>query len=161
MRSDGNNITPREAKYVVFEHTADIGLEIRGVALDDFFRNAAEGMFYIIFGKEVMSLTNPRMECKTAKFNLTAQTGEDLLISWLNELLFRYATEKIVPLNFECIIHEATEKGGDWQVTAKIYYRQFIPKKDVVAMDIKAATYHDLKIRKIGDNYTARIIFDV
>ena len=39
----------------VFDHTADVGLRIRGDDLDDLFRTAAEGLFdYVVANREAV-----------------------------------------------------------------------------------------------------------
>jgi SHS2 domain-containing protein len=39
--------------------------------------------------------------------------------------------------------------------------KHFVPSKENIKMEIKAATYHNLKIEKIPKGFKTEIIFDV
>ncbi len=114
-------------------------------------------MFSIIFGKELEP--DLRIETKQVKINLTASTCEDLLIVWLNELLYRFSTEKTVPIDFKC--NSYMDNKSIWFLTIKMSIRKWIEKKDKIVTDIKAATYHDLKIFKLSGQHTTKIVFDI
>ena len=71
-----------------FDHTADLGLRIRATDLDDLFQTAAEGLFDVIVANRdaVRALDHEQVA-------LAADSTEDLLIEWLNELIFRFEIE--------------------------------------------------------------------
>ena len=70
-----------------FDHTADVGLRVTGADLDDLFRTAAEGVFdYIVVNRDQV---RPEVSEEIA---LSAEATADLLIAWLNELIFRSET---------------------------------------------------------------------
>ncbi|MCL4513680.1 MAG: archease, partial [Candidatus Eremiobacteraeota bacterium] len=71
-----------QSKYKIIDHTADIGLEAYGSNLEEAFIHAAEGMFSII------SPAAQIKQEKSASFQIHAETVEDLLIAWLNKLLY-------------------------------------------------------------------------
>src|SRR5919107_4726157 len=71
-----------------FDHTADVGLRIRGDDLDDLFRTAAEGVIdYIVVNRDAV-----RVEALES-ISLDAESTLDLLVAWLNELIFRAETQ--------------------------------------------------------------------
>jgi len=71
-----------------FDHTADVGLRIRGDDLDDLFRTAAEGVIdYIVVNRDAV-----RVEALES-ISLDAESTLDLLVAWLNELIFRTETQ--------------------------------------------------------------------
>src|SRR5690242_9494482 len=86
-RSETPRGEPRVGTIETFDHTADVGLRIRAAGLDDLFRTAAEGLFdYIV--------TN-RSEVRAGEVETVAVAAEapaDLLVAWLNELIFRSET---------------------------------------------------------------------
>ena len=139
--------------YELIDHTADIGLKVNGTTLFDLFENAALGMFHIIGGK-VKSQDSAVLE-KSIEVKKTVDAFEELLVSWLSELLYIFNKEKIYFTNFEIaslnnngIIGEA--KGF------KIDSRQAS-----LYTEIKAVTFHGLKIEEDVEGFHCNIIFDV
>jgi len=80
----------------VFDHTADLGLRIEADDLSDLFRTAAEGLFDVITADR--STIRPRDE---EPVELSADSTEQLLVDWLNELIFRVETRYAVYARFD------------------------------------------------------------
>jgi len=136
-------------RYEQFPHTADIGVRVFGHDLKELFANAAFAMFDVIADLEGMKAS------VTQEFSLKAETPEELLVAWLDELLYNFYTRQIIYSEFE--IEELTEKN----IRAKASGRPVGANRNRLKTEIKAATYSDLKIKKTEDGYTVEIIFDV
>ena len=66
-----------------FDHTADVGLRVRGDDLDDLFRTAAEGVFdYVVANR--LEVGTDQIE----KISLRDDSTLDLLATWISELIF-------------------------------------------------------------------------
>jgi len=131
--------------YEEVEHTADAAIRAFGRDLPELFANAAYGMFDLLADMEKLHPTVER------EVFLEASDLETLLVDWLGELLYlreacgeAYKEFEIVTLSPREL--RAVAKGG----------KGFVPR-----MDIKAVTYHDLKIEKTEEGYVATIVFDV
>jgi len=137
--------------YELIEHTADIGIKVYAKDLKQLFVNAASGMFDII--AERKSGIGSRLNKSAIKINKEAPNLEELLVVWLSELLFLYNTKEIIFNNFN--IKKLTDQDIDAAVSGKAIanYR--------INTEIKAVTYHDLKIEKTKKGFQARVIFDV
>lgn len=135
--------------YEIIEHTADIGIRVKGETLEDLFKNAALAMFDIIC--EVPAQKNPKstdIEIKQQADNL----GE-LFINWLNELLSLSAAKGLIFTDFK--FQEITEKNIQALASAQDI------KHYKINTEIKAATYHRLNITKKLGVWQAEVIFDV
>ena len=138
-----------EKRYEQFSHTADIGVRVFGKTLKELFENAAFAMFDILADLE-------GLKGEIAQdFELTAPNYEELLISWLDELLYNFYAKNIIFYKFE-----VTELSED-VVRAKAFGRSVSENKNRLKTEIKAATYYNLKIIKKDDYYEVDIIFDV
>jgi SHS2 domain-containing protein len=71
-------------KFVLIEHSADIGLKAYGKTLAEAFANAAYGMFAVI-----AELDGVR-EAETRRVELNEDDTESLLFEWLNSLLYLF-----------------------------------------------------------------------
>ena len=136
-------------RYEQFSHTADIGVRVFGKTLKELFENAAFAMFDILADLEGL-----KGEI-TQDFELTAPNHEELLISWLEELLYNFYTKSIIFYKFE-----VKELSGDF-LRAKAFGRLVSKNRNRLKTEIKAATYYNLKIIKKDDYYEVAIIFDV
>jgi len=137
--------------YELIEHTADIGIRVKGKDLEELFHNAALAMFDII--AEKVKSTSQKSKVKNLEINQKAEDSEELFINWLNELLSLSATKESIFSDFK--IHKIDKKN--LQATAI--------GEDVrnyrVNTEIKAATYHQLKLEESADGWQAEVIFDV
>ena len=79
-------------KYKFIDHTADVGIMTYGKNLPELFANTAYGMFSII--TDIKKSTEHRAQSIDIK--VRANNLEELLIAWLNELLYQYNTKKIL-----------------------------------------------------------------
>lgn len=76
------------------DHTADAGIEAEGETLDEVFLGAAEAFLYLCNG---LLMDKPTLrEGEKETLTLSAEDGEELAVSWLNELLFRMETKSEV-----------------------------------------------------------------
>jgi len=131
------------------DHTADISIKAYGKSLKELFQNTAFGMFSILADLEGIKVST-ELEIK-----VEAPDTEELLIEWLDELLYNFYTKHII--FFEFGISELT----DTNLTAKVKGRFIGENKNRLKTEIKAATRHDLHITKNNDIYEVRIVFDV
>ena len=136
-------------RYEQFPHTADVGVRAFGKDMRELFENAAFAMFDIAADLE-------GLKCDIEeKVSLEADNYEELLIAWLDELLYRFYTKHIILSRFE--ITELTGRS----LKARAFGRAVGANRNRLKTEIKAATYSDLHITKTGEGYSVEIIFDV
>ena len=136
--------------YKLIDHTADIGIIVSAKDLKSLFVKSAEAMFDVIALKK---RTSRRLRKKEIKITLKAKNTEELLVYWLSELLSLSDCEDVFFTEFDMA------KLKDTALEAKasgLSRSHFIGKREV-----KAVTYHELKIKKKGSRYQAEVIFDV
>src|SRR6478609_3367081 len=81
--------------YEVFEHTADLGLRIQAVDLNELFVEAARGFMNLIVAD--LTTVEPR---ETQGFAIAGDV-EYLLFDWLTELLFVFESRRLLFSQFE------------------------------------------------------------
>ena len=80
---------------------------------------------------------------------------EELFLSWLSELLYQYNSKGIIFKEF--LIDELNEHS----ILAQARGERVDLKRHRLKTEIKAVTYHELKVQKIKDTWQAEVIFDV
>jgi SHS2 domain-containing protein len=136
-------------RYEQFPHTADVGVRVFGKDLKELFENAAFAMFDIIADLEGMSGDT------VEEFDLRASDDEELLVAWLDELLYNFYTKQLIFFKFR-----VDELGGG-KLRATAFGRPVGANRNRLKTEVKAATYHDLEIRKSAGGYSVEIILDV
>jgi SHS2 domain-containing protein len=139
-------------EFEIIDHTADIGIVAYGKTKKEVFINAAKGMFEIIAGEN-----RDLKENFYAKIKLEAKSLEDLLIAWLNELLY-ISEVKLVILN-KFIIKELS----NGQIKAEVGGTKINHLSIRIKREVKAVTYHRLEIKKDEESglWSAQVIFDI
>lgn len=136
-------------RYEQFEHTADIGVRVWGRDLTELFENAAFALFDTIADLEGLRTTVMK------KLTVTAAGREELVVAWLDELLYHFYTSQIIFSSF------AVEKLTDTTLEATVKGRPVGENRNRLKTEIKAVTYHDLAITKTDDGYRVDIVLDV
>ncbi len=140
----------RARGWSVLDHPAEIGLRVWGATLRQLFTHAAQGMFAILTGGAAVRGVTRRFTV-----HVEATTTEELLVAWLRELLFRVECHRLIARRWRFTRCDAR------RVRAEVTAVRWDPQRQPLGVEIKAATYHQLRIVRRGGRYHTRIIFDV
>lgn len=136
-------------RYEQFPHTADIGVRVFGRSLKELFENAAFAMFDLLADLEGLKGDIVK------DFELKSSNKEELLVDWLDELLFNFYTNEIIFYRFD--VREISET----RLKAEAFGRSVAANRNRLKTEIKAATYSELKIVNTNSGFQVEIIFDV
>jgi SHS2 domain-containing protein len=131
------------------DHTADVGVIAYGTNVKELFSNAALALFSLITD------TGSVEEKLQRDLEISSENRENLLVEWLNELIYLFDAEHILFNRFEI-----ENLSHSW-LKAICYGENYNPLKHKIKMGIKAATYHMLKVDRDNSGYKAQIIFDI
>lgn len=134
-----------------FDHTADVGLRVRGDDLDDLFRTAAEGVFdYIVVNRADVQAR------ESESVTLNADSLEDLLAAWLGELIFRCETRHRLYTRFDVRVDEQANR-----LEAEVAGERIDRDRHVLDHEVKAVTHHGLSLKREGQGWVAEVILDI
>lgn len=139
------------SNYTLFDHTADIGVEVTGRTRKALFVNAAGALFDVM----IESKTGEVAKKQQKKIAVDGTDVADLLINFLRELLYLFNGEKFITGGCEII------KFTNQELQARLTGESFDSKKHLIKTEIKAVTYSGLTVEKEKAGWRARIIFDV
>lgn len=135
--------------YETFEHTADLGFRATAPDLDGLFAEMARCLFASVV--ENPEAVRPEVE---QTVEVAGTDPEYLLFDWLRELLYRFDAGHWLLVHFDVRI-SATG------LRATVRGEQFDPARHVLSHEVKAITYHDLKVGKTADGWLAEVIVDI
>ena len=139
-------------RYEYLEHTGDIGIRAYGGTLEELFINAAQGLLETIADLGTVGTTTE------TEIEVSAESLEDLMVAWLDELNFRHEVEEIFFRRVE--IREISEAPS--RLVAIAYGEPVDFTKHVVYTEVKSITYHQLIVEQTPDDqWMAQVIFDL
>ncbi|MBI5873674.1 MAG: archease [Candidatus Omnitrophica bacterium] len=139
-------------RYEFFGHTADIAVKAYGGSLKELFTSSALAMFSILVSKKQ---NRPETILKEVIIKKTEEALEDLVKAWLDELLFYFSSQCL-------ILHRIKSLDiCEGALEAKVLFETFDKDYFQTGQEIKAVTYHELKVERIRNKWQAHIIFDV
>ena len=138
--------------YTFIDHTADVAADLTGRTLEELLVAAAQAL--------TDTLTDlDRVHPVITQFvTVEAATVEDLLVDWLNELLYRFEVQNML---FSGATLDVEERGGRWHLSATVAGEMLDPSRHPSRVLVKSATYHGLSVTREGDEWRARIVLDI
>ena len=135
--------------YETFEHTADIGLRIRAATLPELFAEAACGLASLIV--DDLAAIRP---LETRVVELAGSEPDLLLFDWLNELLYACDRDRFVGSSFEVRLDEQGLMG-------RAAGERLDAARHRLVHEVKAITYHGLRVELAEGGWMAEVIVDI
>jgi SHS2 domain-containing protein len=135
--------------YRVFDHTADLGVEVTGATREELYEGAAFALF------DLLTDLSAVREAQERTLAVGGEGPDDLLVNFLRELLYLWNGEGF--LIRRCTIREVAPR----RLTALLLGEPYDPARHRIRMEIKAVTYHQASVRRTEAGWVARVVFDV
>lgn len=140
-------------KIEIINHTADIGIKVKGNSLKEVFENLALGMF------EIITDTKKIKEKEREIIKIKSSDIESLAHDWLSELLYIFNTKHKIFKKFK--INDISKVNNSFKLEGEAIGEMFNPEVHTIKREIKAVTYHNLKVKRGRSYFSAEVIFDI
>ena len=137
-------------EFEFLEHTADLKFRSYGRTLNEAFANAGKAVF-----SAIADLSNVD-SAVSEDITLEAENLEMLLHDFLSELIYFFSVEGLLLKKFDVKIVEV----DTYQLHATVYGDELNHKKHALHKEVKAATYHDMKIEKQNNGWVIEVVCD-
>ena len=135
--------------FDIIDHAADVGITAYGGDIKQLFSNAALALFSLITDvQDIKEKLRYRVE-------INSENRDDLLVEWLNDLIYLFDAEHLLFNHFEI------KSLDDNQLKATCYGEKIDLARHRIKIGVKAATYHMLEITEDSKGYRAQVIFDI
>jgi SHS2 domain-containing protein len=135
--------------HELFEHTADLGLRATAPDLNALFAEMAACLVSAMVEDPASVKSTDEVQIEIAGTN-----RDYLLFDWLKELLLRFETDHMLFASFEVSVIDAG-------LTATARGEAYDPTRHVLSHEVKAITYHELKVEQTADGWLAEVIVDI
>lgn len=89
------------------------------------------------------------------ELTIEAAGPQELLVDWLNELVFLFETQGFLTAACE------VEITADRCLEARLHGETYNPSRHAIEAVIKAATHHGLSVQPIQDGWQAEVVIDL
>lgn len=138
------------SKHTYLSHTADIAFDVEADSIEELFIEAFSGWL-----NSVVESTDLKAE-SVVEINLSADSLEQLLVDFLNEVNFLLTVKKILCIDIENLIIDKEK------LTLKaIMKTQKLNENIILKEEIKSVTYHQMVIKNQHGKYFVRVVFDI
>jgi len=139
----------KSTDYLLLDHTADMGFEIKGSDQVNLFEKAGKALLHMMFG--VISAKGTDL----IKISLSGDDLSDLMVRWLTEILYLYEGEHLVTTDI------IIDSFSSTTINATLSALPFDPLRHEILREIKAVTYHQIEVAEKDGIWKARVIFDL
>jgi SHS2 domain-containing protein len=145
-----SGMTSRNSRgWRVIDHTADIGLAVDARSLERLFERAAEALFAQITDR------TPVPADRSQQITAAGIDWPDLMFNWLRELFYLWAGEQRI------VTGARVRHLAPYVLRAEVQSAGFDPSVHRIVEEIKAVTYHQLRVERIESGWSARFFLDV
>lgn len=144
----GKSVSAQQLRWEHFPHGADIGVRGAGPSLERAFEQAALALTAVITDITAIRETDAiSVEC-------SAPDPELLLVDWLNAIVYEMATQGMLFGRFEVSIEGDTLRGT-------LVGEPVDTTRHERAVEVKGATYTELKVERQNGIWVAQCVVDV
>ena len=134
--------------YTLLDHTADLGINVRGEDLKKLFETAAMALMHLMIGGKSQG------KASDISITVSGQDLPDLLVRWLGEILYLFEGEDLVVTSSHIDFLSLSRLNAILKTTP------FDPTVHEILSEIKAVTYHQIQVIDKGSFWEAQVIFD-
>jgi SHS2 domain-containing protein len=148
-------------------HTAEIGFCLWAPTLPAILACAAQALFALMFGDEHGRRTDSgpapaATPGRTHQVVVVTADLESLLVEWLNELLYWHeATAALVRVESVTVaMHPGAHPGAHTEARVEATVVE-TPPPHPPRLQVKAVTYHQLRVEPDADGWLAEVFLDI
>lgn len=135
-------------KWELFTHDADIGIRGLGNSLDEAFEMAGIAITAVV--------TDPNTIPTDVEVNLSINEADQdmLFFEWVNQIIYIMDTKKMLFSKFDIQMNNNS-------LNAKLYGQEVAKINGDFAVEIKGATFTELKVAKENEQWVAQCVVDI
>ncbi|MBI2230057.1 MAG: archease [Deltaproteobacteria bacterium] len=138
-----------QKKYRVTTRQSELAVKVMGGSQADLFANSAFALFDVMVDPDKIEIK------ERLPLEVEGADRDDLLVNWMRELLYLYQGSGYLLKEF--VIREVK----DTSVKAEVCGEKIDPDRHEIKQEIAAVAYHQSRMTKTGNQWTAQLIFEV
>jgi SHS2 domain-containing protein len=138
-----------QKKYRLMTRQSELAVKVVGNSQADLFANSAFALFDVMTDVEKIEIK------ERLPLEVEGADRDDLLVNWMRELLYLYQGSGYLLREFQ------VREVKDTLVKADVCGEKIDPDRHEIKKEVAAVAYHQSRIQKTGNQWTAQLIFEV
>jgi SHS2 domain-containing protein len=136
------------ARWEHFPHDADVGIRGFGATIAEAFQQAALALTAAIADPAAVRSERPvPIQCEAASV-------DDLFYDWINSIVYEMAVRRMLFSRYDVTLDGATLRARAWGEPVDVARHQ-------PAVEVKGATYTELRVERTTSGWLAQCVVDV
>lgn len=136
-------------RYRILNRSSDLVIKVFGKTQDELFANSGFALFDIMTDVEKIQATDQ------LPLEVEGVDRDDLMVNWMRELLYLYQGSGYLLREFK------VREAKDNYVRGEVSGEKFDPDRHEIRREIKSIAYHQSRMEKTGDQWTAQVMFEL
>jgi len=132
-----------------FEHTADVGIAAWGDSIGELYEALAEGLAEFICPRPTVAATGEHA------ITVTAEDAEALAVDFLSAVL------NVIQADRFMLARVRISNADEHHVAATLIGEPYDPRRHEIHTEVKAVTYHLLRVAREENRWTGRVVLDL
>ena len=135
--------------YRILNRSSDLVIKVFGKSQAELFANSAFALF------DLMTDVDKVVVQENLPLEVEGVDRDDLMVNWMRELLYLFQVSGYLLKDFQ--VREARDNF----VRGEVGGEKFDPDRHELRREIRSITYHQSRMEKTGDQWTAQMIFEL
>ena len=136
-------------QWTTYDHPSDLGLSANADSLGELFEALGEGL-----AEQICPIRLVRSR-RRRNIRVQAETPEELLVEFLARLHRLFTLEKFL------LSRVRVKRMDERELQAELSGEAFDPGRHELGPEIKAVTYHNLKVARAGERWVGQVLLDL
>jgi SHS2 domain-containing protein len=138
-----------QKKYRLMARQSALAVKVIGNSQADLFANSAFALFDVMTDVEKIELK------EHLPLEVEGVDRDDLMVNWMRELLYLYQGSGYLLREFQ------VREVKDTLVKAEVCGEKIDPDRHEIKKEVAAVAYHQSRMEKTGNQWTAQLVFEV
>lgn len=138
-----------QKRYRIVSRSSDLAIKVFGRTPEELFANSAFALFDLMTDIEKVQAQ------EKLPLEVEGADRDDLMVNWMRELLYLYQGSGYLLKEFQ--VREFKEN----YVRGEVRGEKYDPDRHEIQREIRAVAYHQSRMEKTGEQWTAQVIFEL
>jgi SHS2 domain-containing protein len=139
----------KQTRYRILNRSSDLVIKVFGKTQAELFANSGFALFDLMTDIEKVQAS------EQLPLEVEGVDRDDLMVNWMRELLYLFQGSGYLLKEF--IVREAKDN----HVRGEVSGEKFDPDRHEIHREIKSVAYHQSRMEKTGDQWTAQVMFEL
>lgn len=144
-----NRIMENLKRYRILTRSSDLAIKVFGKSQEELFANSAFALFDLMTDVDKIEVQ------ERLPLEVEGVDRDDLMVNWMRELLYLYQGSGYLLKEFKVL--EAKESCVRGEVSGEKYN----PDRHEIRREFRSVVFHQSRMEKTGDQWTAQVIFEL